>query len=68
MDSWFDVFLRIILFSGIISIVIFVIKNKNNREEVQKWQLYDDETMLSKMDEENPNSKPSGPPPPGSFG
>ena len=68
MDSWVDLLMRIIFFIGIISIVIFAIKKRSHIVESQKWQLYDDETMLSKMDQESSNSKPSGPPPPGSFG
>ena len=68
MDSWFDLFVRIIFFLVVISVVILLFKKNSNKNENEKWELYDDEAMLEKLGEKTADSKPSGPPPPGSFG
>ena len=68
MDSWFDLFVRIIFFLVVISVVILLLRKNSNKNENEKWELYDDEAMLEKLGEKTADSKPSGPPPPGSFG
>jgi len=69
MDSWFDLVLRIIIIGGVFGAILFAVKKNSEKPEQSQWQQNDDEAMLmASQNEIESLSKPSGPPPPGSFG